>query len=48
MNVSWSLIEYMEGGGEKRIKDICQVSFLDKLVNDIITKRERKKDKFLE
>lgn len=38
----------MEGGGEKKIKYICQVSFLDKLVDDITTKGERKKDKFLE
>lgn len=36
----------MEGGREKRIKDVCQVSFLDKLVDGITTKRERKEDKF--
>lgn len=29
-----------EEGGEKRIKIICQVSFLDKLVDSISTKRE--------
>lgn len=38
----------MEGGREKRMKDICQVSFLDKLVDRVDTKRERNEDKFLE
>lgn len=42
--MSSSLIEHMAGGREKRVKDICRVLFLDKLVDAVTTK----KDKFLE
>lgn len=48
--MSWSLIEYIARGGEKKIKDICQVFFLDKLVDAITTKKgkilEQKGDHF--